>query len=696
VRAGAPLLLAALLASGCSRSPTGPPTSVLLVTIDTLRADRVGAFGGPPELTPHLDRLASKGARFEAAWAASPLTLPSHASLMTGLWPPRHGLRDNGQGALPSAVPTLAQALSLGGRRSAAFVGAFVLDRRFGLDRGFASYDDEIPKGPGARTGIDAERPGRVVVDRALAWLEASGPSPFFLWVHLYDPHAPYDPPAPFRERFPGRPYDGEVAAADAEVGRLLEALERRGLASSTVVAVAADHGEALGDHGEPTHGLLLYEPTLRVPMIVRAPGVAPGTRVGAPVSLVDLGPTVAGLAGTAWPAGESPRDGRDLSRELRAGREPEGADLYAETEYPRVFGWSPLAAVRRGPHKYIQAPRPELYRLDSDPGERRDLLAGERRLAAELSGRTREIREAARSAAPAAGDPAETLARLASLGYLGGASVAPSAGRDPKEVVALFARLERAREDLEAGRLQVAADELGRLVAEDPGNPVFRGTLAEAHRRLGESGLALEQAGRALAAAPSDPQGWLRLARALESAGGDDRARAAYLELLRLDPRQADGWNSLGVLEARGGRAEAARAAFARALESDPAHATAANNLGNALRMLGRPDEAAAAYRRAIALVPSYPDPWNGLAVLEIAAGNPEAALPDLERALALAPMQHENLLNRAIAFQMLGDRRRASADLEQFLRRTQGDPSYSASRAAALRMRAGLGGAD
>ena len=699
-------MAAALLAAGCAARPSGPPANVLLVTIDTLRADRVGAFGGPPGLTPAFDRLAAAGVRFEAAWAAAPLTLPSHASLMTALDPPHHGLRANGVGRLPDGIATLASAMAASGWRTAAFVGAFVLDHRFGLDRGFATYDDEIPKVPGRRSGLEAERPGRVVVDRALAWLEAErhsrpgepAPPPFFLWVHLYDPHAPYEPPEPYRSRYAGRPYDGEVAEADAQLGRLLDALDRLGLAAGTIVAVAADHGEALGDHGEPTHGLLLYEPTLHVPAALRAPGLAP-RRISEPVGLVDLGRTLAGLAGVSWPrppeGGPAP-DGRDLSADLRAGRTPVRVDLYAETEYPRLFGWSPLAASRRGPLKYIRAPRPELYDLVADPGETRDLSGDRRREAAGLAVSLEAVRSSARQAAAAPGSDAEARARLASLGYVAGTSLpgTASAAADPKDRVALFARLEKARDEMEAGAIEPAANELRALVEEDPGNPVFRGTLAEALRRRGERDRALEESRRAVAGAPEDAAGWLRLARALDTAGRPADAVQACREALRLDPAQAEAWNLLGVLAVRSGEAEAARADFERALAADPAHATAANNLGNVLRSLGRIDAAIAAYRRATEVAPDYPDPWNGWAVAEVTRGNPEAALPAFEKAIALAPMQHETLLNRAIAYQMLGDRARAEADLGEFLRRTENDSRYAEQRRAAHAMLSALAG--
>ncbi|HYH44672.1 MAG TPA: sulfatase, partial [Thermoanaerobaculia bacterium] len=268
----AAVLIGAMVAAGCRAGEPGGTAagssdgaSLLLVTLDTVRADRLGGYGYAAAETPTLDRLAREGVRFAAASTNAPLTLPAHASLLTGLLPPRHGLRNNGAGRLPE-VPTLAAVLAAAGYRTAAFVSSFVLDRRFGLDRGFAVYDDDVERDAGGGVALDAERRGDRTVERALAWLSAKTPEtldrerPFFLWVHLYDAHAPYAPPAPYDSRHRGRPYDGEIAFADAQVGRLVAELERRGLAGRTLVAVTADHGEALGEHGELTHGLLLYE----------------------------------------------------------------------------------------------------------------------------------------------------------------------------------------------------------------------------------------------------------------------------------------------------------------------------------------------------------------------------------------------------------------------------------------------------
>src|SRR5215212_5202740 len=285
-----------LLLAACRREPSRPP-NVLLITLDTLRADHVGAYGSRAGSTPAIDSIAARGVRFEQAGSAVPLTLPSHATILSGLLPLHHGVRNNGAGSFPSDRPTLATLFSEKGYRTAAFLGAFVLDRRFGLNRGFDVYDDEIPRDPTLGDHLEAERRGDAVADRAAAWLSQPDSRPFFAWVHLYDAHAPYTPPEPFRTRYAASAYDGEIAFVDQQIGRLLAALEQSGQRDRTIIVVTGDHGEALGEHGELTHGLLLYEGTLRVPLIIEAPGTLDPHVVTTPVSLADVAPTVAGLA---------------------------------------------------------------------------------------------------------------------------------------------------------------------------------------------------------------------------------------------------------------------------------------------------------------------------------------------------------------------------------------------------------------
>ena len=740
----AALALAAVLAGGC-RAPAesaaaarpeaagGGPLNLLLVTLDTVRSDHLGCYGDAAAETPHLDALARQGVRFARASSPVPLTLPSHTTILTGLLPPHHGTRNNGTAPLAAGIPTLATVLAGAGYRTAAFVAAFVLDHRFGLNRGFAVYDDEIERPADASWMLEAQRPGDQVVDRALGWLAAADSRPFFLWVHLYDAHAPYNPPSPYRERHPGRPYDGAIAFDDAQVGRLLAALASRGLDDRTVVAIAADHGESLGEHGELTHGLLLYQPVLSVPLLLRAPGLA-ARRVDTPVSLVDLAPSLAGLLRQPLPPPKGGAlDGRDLSAALLGGREPSPSELYAETRYPEVFGWSPLFALRRRELKFIAAPHPELYDLHSDPHETRNLAppastsatapaasatapagpaqeATTRGFAARLAAIEATAR-APGSSSPAAGTAggaagtapaaaampdAETRRRLESLGYAAGAppraaaGLARSPGRpllDPKQGVALFQTFQRAHAELQAGQTAAAMADLEPLIAADPGNPVFRTRLAQALRESGRTDRAIALYREVAALTPTDPEAWYNLAAALQESGRTAAAREAIDKAVRLDPGRPEAHNTLGIVYLAERRLEPARQEFLRATADDPRNAPAWNNLGNVLRSMRRPDEAAAAYRRAIAVAPHYAEPLNGLGALEVELDHPAAALPFFERALALAPDHQEVRLNRAIALQLAGNAAAAAGAYRDFLRVTDPEPRRFAEQRQAAR---------
>jgi arylsulfatase A-like enzyme/Flp pilus assembly protein TadD len=682
----------------CTRGGSARGYNLLLVTLDTVRADHLGPYGYAAAETPNLDRLAREGVRFASASSTVPLTLPAHATILSGLLPLQHGLHNNGAGRFPETLPTLATDLKASGYRAGAFVAAFVLDRRFGLERGFDRYDDEIERDPDSPGGLMAERPGAVVVDRALAWLaEAPSPDPpFFLWVHLYDAHAPYDPPEPFRSRHAGRPYDGEIASVDAQVGRLLQALEARGAAGRTLVAVMADHGEALGEHGEPTHGLLVYEATLRVPLLLRAPGVlASGKTVGAPVSLADVAPTLAGLLAVPFADTPAAPRGRDLSAALRSGGEPPPPELYAESEYPRTFGWAALASVRRGSLKLIAAPRPELYDLANDPGEQKNLAERDPRRR-DLEAHLEELRRGARAAAaaPASMDQ-EARERLASLGYVAATQAPPGsqqASRDPKDATVLFRGFEEANAALLAGRLDDAVARLEPLVAADPHNPVFRGALAQAHRRRGDDRKAVAAYRQAVADAPGDGDGWYNLAVTLQESGQTREALQAIDEAVRLDPDRAEAHNARGIALLGVGKPEEAMVAFDRASALDPRDARPQNNRGNVLRQLGRLDEAEQAYRRAAALSRRYADPLNGLGALEVERDRPAQALPYFDAALALAPGSREIQLNRGIALEMMGNIDAAAAAYRAVLQGAHGDRDADRQRQIAAQLVARL----
>jgi choline-sulfatase len=655
-------LLGLLLLATC-REPQR--RNVLFITLDTFRADRISAA------TPALARLAREGVRFDAADSPVPLTLPAHASLLSGLLPLHHGLRNNGIGAFPANRDTLATMFSRAGYRTGAFVGSFILDHRFGLDRGFERYDDEIARDASDGSGtFEAERPAVEVIDRALGWLLQSDARPFFVWVHLYDSHAPYAPPPPYPQT-----YDGEIAYVDAQVARLLAAVDR----DNTIIVVAGDHGESLGAHGELTHGLLLYEPALHVPMIVAAPSLSAHV-VQTPVSTTDIAPTIASLAGETL---ANAVDGRDLAADLRAEREPSAEAIYAETKYPATFGWSELASLRAGATKLIQAPSPELYDLVHDPGETANVLTAQRRAYRDLTAHLDQLRATSVAAVSTAVD-AETRVKLASLGYVapsGSQSVTP---RDPKSVVQLFRAFEEATALINAGRSSDAVSSLEKLVRDDPANHVFRETLARALRQTGDHHRAIALYREAVALAPNDADAWYNLAAALQESGNDRESEVALREAAKRDPGSPEVHNIRGTALAEHGDLAAAENEFRSVIAADPRNGRAYNNLGNVLRAMNRNDEATEAYRKSISLAPRYADPLNGLGALLVAGGHAPESLPYFDAALRLSPDFYEADLNRAIALQVAGNREEAAAALRRLLARLPSSAAYDRQRAA------------
>jgi arylsulfatase A-like enzyme len=386
------------------------PSGLVIITLDTTRADRLPAYGFGSVATPAIDALVSRGAVFDEAVSVAPLTLPAHTSLFTGLYPANHGVRENGSRPLDRSHATLAGVLHDRGFHTAAFVGSIVLAADRGLSAGFDVYDD------GGERGAPAphRRDGGEVVDRARAWIGGLDGKPFFLWVHLYDVHAPQALPMEFR-RASGDRYEGGIAYVDAQIGRLLDALGRRRLSSKTVIVVAGDHGESLGEHGENEHGIFLYESTLRVPLVVCVPGVA-ARRVAAVTSLVDVFPTVLQLLGIAPSV---PHDGVSLVPALTGGRLPNRA-IYAESMYAARFGWGPLRMIRDREFKFIDAPRPELYDLEADPVEGQNLADAHSAIAAALKRELLAMDVDVSVRGDAARLPPDRLQALQALGYVG------------------------------------------------------------------------------------------------------------------------------------------------------------------------------------------------------------------------------------------------------------------------------------
>ena len=581
------LVLAPLVgvATGCGGGePVRPPApaTVVLVTIDTLRADRVGAWGRQDAGTPHLDRLAAEGARFARAQATAPLTLPSHSSILSGRTVPAHGVLNNGTFALPGEVETIAEVLQAAGWSTGAFVSSQVLARRYGLDQGFDVYDDRVPR-PAARAGLVVhygERPGRRTVDLALAWL-ATRPEPAFVWVHLWEPHYPYAPPPPFAERFRDDPYQGEVAAADAAVGRLVDGIRALRPGGRLLVAVVADHGEGLGEHGERTHGVFLYGATMHVPMIVWGPAwrVRPGV-IEEPASVADLAPTLLDLLG--MPALDG-ADGASWAKRLRgeSGEKPRLA-AFAESHEPSLeFGWSGLRAVVFDHWRFVDAPREELYDLAADPGERENLAT--RRPA--IVGTARELLadqlRRARAAAPAAdaarGASEEDLAELRSLGYAatgrrGEGSRLVDPGRpDPKDMTGFLAGYDEAIALLGRGRTDEAIRRFEELAERDPRNPSLLLQWTQAlilARRLPE---ALAVCERLVEADPAFGLGWYRLGQLRDNLGDAAGAEEAYRKAIEVDPLAVDPRKALASLLAEAGRLREAIEVLEKARDLDP-----------------------------------------------------------------------------------------------------------------------------
>jgi choline-sulfatase len=586
--------------AACSRNGNAPPAepparpNVLLITIDTLRADRVGAYGYGAARTPALDGLARDGARFERAYATAPITLASHATILTGRYPPGHGARHNGM-RLDLAVPTLAEAFTRAGASTAAFVAAFPLDRRFGLIKGFQTYGDTMPRDASGRQAN--ERPGRVVVDEALAWLASHRQSRFFLWVHLFEPHAPYGNPAdPAQARRPvAQRYDEDVAEADAQAGRLIAAIKEIG--SPALIVAAADHGESFGEHGEISHSLFAYDTTLRVPLIVAGPGVPAGRVFSDPVSLVDVAPTIASLAqlgtfdsdGKVLPLGTEPAGGRDRA-------------FYAETFAPLLdFGWAPLRTMRAGGWKYIAAPTPELYDLTADPGETRNLVHAEPSRAADLARRVDAI-AAATLAASGTGDP-EVRARLQALGYLSGRPASGGERPDPKDRRELAARMA----DVASGEVQGAALEraLREILRLDPGNP----------------------------------QANLRLGYVLMNGGNCRDAIARFTAAIEAHLPGTDALLGRAGCEIALKHPSAARATLARAIELEPDDPVVTANLGLLLSDTGSPTDAIPYLQRALTLDPDLHQARFGLAVAFARIGRRADAAREAETLLQRLP---------------------------------------------------------
>ena len=666
--------------------------NVVLITLDTTRADHLGCYGYRFATTPNIDALARKGVLFTQAASPAPLTLPAHSSILTGMYPTYHGVRVNGNTALSQAQHTLAEVLSENGYETGAFIGAFVLDGRWGLNQGFEVYDDrfDLKKYKHLDLGT-VQRPGNEVVDAALAWLEGHTGDPFFAWIHLYDPHTPYEPPEPFasqhRDRGPRGLYDGEIAFADEQVGRVTSWLQAAGIDGKTVLVIMGDHGEGLGSHGEGNHGYYVYDYAVHVPFLVVTPfAELHGVRVESQVSSVDVFPTVLGLAGIDV---TEPVHGRSLLSAMLHPRPDTDAYAYGESMTPNLqFGWSALQCLRSTRYKLIKAPRPELYDLSLDPAEQTNVYLRNPTVAHELLEKLdRLIADTSQDAPePETADlDKETVERLAALGYVG----VPATPResdpsrplaDPKDKLRVFSAVQQAGELIVGDKYDDAADILESALREDPQMPQARLMLAGSYSELERTKEAREQYDLVLEDDPTSVQALIGVASLLMREGKTDDVIALCRQTLSLDERNMQAYALLGEVYAGRGKPDEALPHFEKAVEiqpkltrnrlnlasslievrqygraealleeivgDSPRFPFAQYNLGLLYEEQGRLQEARSAY---VAEVDTYPQHFKArfnLGRVLFQLGNREGAVEQMREVIEIAPKQPEGYL--------------------------------------------------
>jgi len=640
--------------------------NVLLVSIDTCRADHLSCYGCKRPTTPNIDAAAHDGAIFKMAMTPVPLTTPAHCSMLTGTYPPTHGVHLNSYyERLANSNVTLAKTMRDAGYQTAAFVGGFTLDARFGLNQGFDTYDGHF--GEKGKKGLDERRDAEKVTGPALAWLDEHAKRPFFLFLHFYDAHAPYAPHPTETAPYDDDPYAGEIAYIDRNIGQVLDRLRTLGVYDNTLLIITGDHGEGLGEHGEMKHGYFIYQSTLHVPLVVRAPRCGHGIRVDGNVSLIDIVPTVLDLVGLKTPARVA---GVSLRAALEGGPAPERRQpVYAESLDAATFECSPLHGIVEGGWKYILAPRPELYDLSQDPGERTDLIGKEPQVAQRLRGRLEAMLKELETAAPprvASNVDPEAIKRLESLGYVGGgatppASVLDTTREDPKDFLPVYQRIDKAMtlffadhpgEEAKNEFLEIAAIRPGLIMAHQ-----FLGDIAMDEHRPAD---AVVQYAKivAMLGDGKDPskqrfgvnedlaKAHIRFGMALWEAGKPPEAIAHYRKALEVNPDFVEAHINLGLALARGGQIEEAIGHYRKALEIEPENVEAHNNLGLAFFRRGQVDEAIPHYRKALEINPDFAEAHYNFGVALAGRGQVDEAVGHYRTALGLASARNDRAL--------------------------------------------------
>ncbi len=662
-----------------------PRWNVIFVTLDTTRSDRIGCYGYKPALTPVLDGLAQRGVLFERAYAPIPLTLPSHSSMFTGLYPPEHGIRTNGKNSLSDDLPTLAEAFVKRGYETGAFIASFVLDSKFGLERGFQTYDDDLTGTAPADEALHRNREGKIVVDRALDWLAGRTERPFFCWVHLYDPHTPYlDHPDQFGKQFLGRPYDAEIAYVDAQVGRLVKFVETQQLGARTLIVVVGDHGEGLDQHQERRHGQMLYNSTLQVPWIMSFPGKYPtGLKISTPISLADVYPTLVegmSLAGAAKFSGRSVMP-------LIYGKNGASRPLYAETNDAFLeSGWSPQRGLILDQWKYIRSPRAELYDVIADPGETKNLATEQKEQLQQMEQQLADLegRLKVRQGDDVKLSPAEQR-NLASLGYVGhtgnvdALSVNPKL-HDIKDMVAHYNAMEDARMLLDEGKFDQAEQRLKRIIAAAPDLEYAEMSLGDVYLRQTKYQEAAEVYKKVLARNPESALAHCHLGDIAEAQTRFEEALVHYEKSLEWEPDSAKLHYNIGRLQVILHRDDEAVEHFEEALKLDPGYVFAHIELGSALSRRGLVNSALEQYELALKYDANSVHAHLSAAALLDQLERPDQVIPHLEKVTQIVPDHFDAQLRLGALWMLQGNFDKATERLKTAQRLSPNDPRVSA----------------
>lgn len=645
-------------------SPVETSPNVILITIDTLRADYLGCYGKTGIETPTLDALAADGTRFTRAYCQAPMTPPSHASILTGTYPATHGVRDFTSSGLRQGFPTLAGILKRGGYRTAAFISAYVLDSVWGLGQGFDLYHDRFaPKEFHGTNPGNVQRKAGETIDRVLEWLGGDQRGPYFLWVHLYDPHHDYNPPEPYRSRYARDLYAGEVAYTDRELGRLMGALKTRGDYDRSLIVATSDHGEAFGEHGESEHGFFVYETTIRIPLIIKLPRSSAATTriVESIVETVDIAPTILQATRTGPATG---MQGSGLVSAMLG--KPIGASqaVYAETFYPRnTFGWSDLAAYGEGKYKYIEAPRPELYDLVSDPGERENLYARQQAVAGNLRQKLLQLRgrQTPSPARPTTGPDPQRIEALRALGYVAVAVPAriPPGQKgliDPKDRVHIFNKILLAMQASDAGAMERSNSLLNEVVTEDPDLFIGHYSLGVNKLKAGANEEALRHFSKAGSLNPGFELTEINRASALARLGRVDEAISVLRELLRQNPTRLEAQRQLGLLYSRTKNHTGAMETYRAILAQRSGDAEATKFLGVAEVEAELYEQGMKTLRKAIGLGAADALAHNFLGIALANSGQPREAVAAYQTALTIKKDYHQARLNLSFALLKTG----------------------------------------